>query len=340
MTITEHPLHRSQRAQLTHWAPPLGDDGEALLGIGVVDAWRWARSASPTARSGVAASRTVGVSDCGDADCATTTRRHLDGRSTRQGRCGARRNSGNAPERRCAGRLQPRGRGHAGARRSSVFTSLQLALHALFLRLPKHDELSLPRLVAAVREAEKVEGLGLPLTRGAVGSRPRIARTRSVASCQDAVPGRTSRIARAARPGTARHPTCTGTHHDVVGEAHDDDIAAGAVASATLSPQVEGVVQIDVRQQRANARPLRTPSSTLPPLPSSSTPALQPLLDVAPDALVPDPVLDEPHQPVVVDGVERNHECLHRAPSSPFASESQRRAHPAPCAGCAPGRNP
>ena len=35
MPITEHPLHRSQRALLTHWAPPLGHDVQALLGIGM-----------------------------------------------------------------------------------------------------------------------------------------------------------------------------------------------------------------------------------------------------------------------------------------------------------------
>ena len=31
MAITDHPLHRSQRARLTHWAPPLGHDTQAVF---------------------------------------------------------------------------------------------------------------------------------------------------------------------------------------------------------------------------------------------------------------------------------------------------------------------
>jgi len=33
--IAHDPLHRSQRAALPHWAPALGDDEQALRGIGV-----------------------------------------------------------------------------------------------------------------------------------------------------------------------------------------------------------------------------------------------------------------------------------------------------------------
>ena len=35
--VTHRPLHRSQRAQLTHWAPPLGHNAQALFGIGLHD---------------------------------------------------------------------------------------------------------------------------------------------------------------------------------------------------------------------------------------------------------------------------------------------------------------
>ena len=31
MAIADHPLHRSQRARLTHWAPPLGHDAQAVF---------------------------------------------------------------------------------------------------------------------------------------------------------------------------------------------------------------------------------------------------------------------------------------------------------------------
>ena len=35
---------------------------------------------------------------------------------------------------------------------------------------------------------------------------------------------------------------------EVVGVAHEDDVALGMVASPPLCPQIEGVVQVDVRQ--------------------------------------------------------------------------------------------
>ena len=33
--VAHSPLHRSQRAPLTHWAPPMGHDAQALFGIGL-----------------------------------------------------------------------------------------------------------------------------------------------------------------------------------------------------------------------------------------------------------------------------------------------------------------
>jgi hypothetical protein len=41
MTITNHPLHRSGRALLTHPAPALGDDTKSPQGIRVMDPRRW-----------------------------------------------------------------------------------------------------------------------------------------------------------------------------------------------------------------------------------------------------------------------------------------------------------
>ena len=37
MTITSHPLHRSRRAELPHRALASGDDGQALVGVGLGD---------------------------------------------------------------------------------------------------------------------------------------------------------------------------------------------------------------------------------------------------------------------------------------------------------------
>src|SRR4030081_1207237 len=57
--------------------------------------------------------------------------------------------------------------------------------------------------------------------------------------------------------------------NDVVGIAHQDDVSLGMVASPPLGPQIEDVMQVDVRQQgRGNAVPvsvwLTSPSSITP----------------------------------------------------------------------------
>ena len=37
MPVTQHPLHRSVRAELPHTAPALGDDDQTLVGVRVAD---------------------------------------------------------------------------------------------------------------------------------------------------------------------------------------------------------------------------------------------------------------------------------------------------------------
>jgi hypothetical protein len=41
MALSGHPPHRSQRAELPHWAPTSGSDAQALLGIGMQDSGAW-----------------------------------------------------------------------------------------------------------------------------------------------------------------------------------------------------------------------------------------------------------------------------------------------------------
>src|SRR4030088_3695753 len=54
--------------------------------------------------------------------------------------------------------------------------------------------------------------------------------------------------------------------NDVVGIAHQDDVSLGMVASPPLGPQIEDVMQVDVRQQgRGNAAPRRAPLPAAPP---------------------------------------------------------------------------
>jgi hypothetical protein len=92
-------------------------------------------------------------------------------------------------------------------------------------------------------------------------------------------------------------------HNVVVGEAHDDHVAVRIPASPLGSPQVEGVVQVHVGEQRRNRCPLRRSLHALRPLPVFDDSCLQPLADQAQQAPVGDPVLEEPQHPPVVDGV-------------------------------------
>ena len=64
------------------------------------------------------------------------------------------------------------------------------------------------------------------------------------------------------------------SRHEVVSKTHNDHIAVSMLPSPSLNPQVEYVVQVDVRQQRADTPALNRSYLTRIRFPSSSTPAL------------------------------------------------------------------
>jgi len=99
-------------------------------------------------------------------------------------------------------------------------------------------------------------------------------------------------------------------HNEVVSEAHDDNVSLRLPLPPLLSPQVEYVVEVYVRKQRTDARPLRRSLVLSYSHPVLQHARFQPFLEMASDALVPDAVLDEPLQPSVVHGVERTHDTL------------------------------
>ena len=63
-------------------------------------------------------------------------------------------------------------------------------------------------------------------------------------------------------------------------------------------------VQVDVGKERRSAASLRRPLLTACPRPVFQQAGAQPFLDEPHDAPIPDAVLDELHQPAVVDGIE------------------------------------
>ena len=89
-------------------------------------------------------------------------------------------------------------------------------------------------------------------------------------------------------------------HHSVVSEPHSDDIAARLATPPLVDPQVEDVMQVHVRKQRRDRRPLRRSLQRLRPFPILDDPRAEPFLDQAQDPLVRDPMLDELQKPGLV----------------------------------------
>ena len=94
------------------------------------------------------------------------------------------------------------------------------------------------------------------------------------------------------------------SNNEVVGVPHGDDLAAGMPLPPLLDPQIDGVVQIDVRKERRYRRPLRSTYQTTLDFPILQHTRGHPFLDEPQDPLVRDSVLDELHHPSVVDGIE------------------------------------
>ena len=117
-------------------------------------------------------------------------------------------------------------------------------------------------------------------------------------------------------------------HHEVVGEAHDDHVAARVPPPPLVGPQVKDVVQVDVREQRRNRCPLRTSLLGRRPRPVLDDPRGQPFLDQPQDPLVRDPVLEELHQPSMVEAGEVVADIRVEHPVHLLAARSRPRAHP------------
>jgi len=91
--------------------------------------------------------------------------------------------------------------------------------------------------------------------------------------------------------------------NEIVTVSHDNDISPCVPAAPLGGPEVKDIVQGEVRQERTCATPLGRPFLLLSPVPILQHARLEPLADVADDALVPNPVLDKLHQPFVVNRI-------------------------------------
>jgi len=91
--------------------------------------------------------------------------------------------------------------------------------------------------------------------------------------------------------------------YEVIRKANDDDLSARLPLSPLPDPEVECVVEIDIRQQRANTPTLNCPYLTLHPFALFQHAGLEPFLNQAHDAPIGYAVLDEFHQPPLIESV-------------------------------------
>jgi hypothetical protein len=75
-------------------------------------------------------------------------------------------------------------------------------------------------------------------------------------------------------------------HHQLIGEPDHDHVAAGVPSPPLAAPKVEHVLEVDVREQPRERRPLRCPLHRLRALPILDDPRPQPFLDQADDPFV------------------------------------------------------
>src|SRR5882762_7947489 len=300
--IAHNPLHGSGRAALPHPALALGDDAHAAQGIGMTDGRRRqpasdkAPHAVPMDAAILAAPRQRAIPEPSHLESKKSQRRVVHGHSV-------------ISDVSTYHRLQPFaqfGNGFMHASLKVGFHLVQLRLQSLAYRLPQHREPSIaPLLHTDVRGAKKIERFRFPFSTPL----PLVDRIRTELQ--------KSRFLGMQLQVELLHAFCkfrpeligirlaVKAHHDVIRKSHHDQIAVRLLLTPCLDPQIEYVMKVDVCQKRrrtsALGRPLFRPYS----FPILQHAGLQPFLDEPYDAPVCYPVLDELHQPIVGNPIEK-----------------------------------
>ena len=298
--VTHNPLHRSGRAAFPHPAAS-GDDAKSPQGIGVTDAGRGQPAVDkpphpvPEDSAILAAPRQDAMPEPTHLKPKQVKRRAVHGHPE-------------VADVSTYNRAQPRAHFRDGVVHASPqlgFHLAQLRLQPRTNRLPQHGETSVaPLLPADMRKAEKVERLGLPLTeRTPVFCREwaELHKTRLLGmQLQPELPKPLGKLL----PEPLSIRLVLEPNHDVIGKPDDDHVVSGVRLPPCLDPEVEHVMEVDIRQERRCAATLRRSLLHPYPLPLLQHAGVQPFLNEPHDASVRNPVLDERHQPPVVDGIE------------------------------------
>src|SRR5580692_1361388 len=297
--IAHDPLHRSGRAELPHPAPTLGEDAQAHERIRMTDLSRrkpprnMALHAAPrqvVTLATTAQHRPPQIAHC---HAKSAQRRTIHGYSViaevaQQDRAQVR-------------SLFPNGSVHASPQ--FFVQSPQLRLPPLTHRLSQYRKVPLPGFPATVRKTQEVERLRFAVA--------------PVSSVSFRI---AAKLDNPCFVGMQRQPepreafaqfcqkllcfvTTLESGHEVVGKTDEDYLPVRLLLSPLLNPEVEYVVQIDVRQQRTNTAALNRSYLTLDSLALFQHACLEPFLDQSHHAPVGYAVLDKFHQPSLIESV-------------------------------------
>src|SRR5437660_2122898 len=300
--IAHNPLHGSGRADFPHPALALGDNAHAPQRIGMTDR-RHRQPASddtphaiPVNAAVLAPPRQRAMPKPADSESKNRQRRLVHGHSVV-----AKVSTYNRPQ-----PLALFGDGFVHSSLKLGFHLVQLRLQPFAYRLPQHRVHSVaPLLHADVREAEKVECLGLPFSTPlpVVDRKPTKFQQSRFLGMQFQV--ELSHSFRKLRPELIGIRFAVKAHHDVVSKSHDDHIAVCPLLTPCLDPQVEYVMKIDVRQKRRSTSALGCPFLRPYSFPILQHAGFQPFLDEPHDAPICNPMLDELHKPFVRKSIEK-----------------------------------
>ncbi len=186
----------------------------------------------------------------------------------------------------------------------------QRRLHALFGRQPHDLELSLSVRSTTVGKAQEVERLRSSLPppassldrKAAELDQPRLVRVQGEPELRQPFP-------KILQEGS-RRPHMLKAHHTIVGVANHNDLSSPWLFPPVLNPEIEGVVQIDVRQQGRNHRALRSSLYSGDPLSVFDHSRFEPFADPSNDPLIGNPVFEKPEHPSMIDFFEGTHDTL------------------------------
>jgi hypothetical protein len=184
-----------------------------------------------------------------------------------------------------------------------LLQGLQLGLLPLAHRLSQDREVPLPGPSAYVREAQEVERL-----RFAFATLPPILFRKAAKFDDSCLIGMQLKAkARESLAQLRQEPLCftpmLESGHKVIGKANEDDLSARMPLSPLSDPEVECVVEIDIRQQWANTPALNCTHLTLHSFTLFQHAGFEPFLNQAHDAPIGYTVLDKFHQPPLIESV-------------------------------------